>query len=405
MPFYKDTPGNRKLNRVGVGYGKDAGKTQGGGGAPSPKPAAKPPTKVVGGIKFKKGVPPKPSPKPTGSFYQNTFQNRRLGRVGVGYGADLGKTDPTVKGAKPIKIPKEKPKSIIIKEGIPTKKSEKITNLQDFDKQKKKIVKKDIETLALAKERKKQILKEIEEHNDYEEELIEEINDLFQYAVKLEDKIDAGEGKEQSPSQNEGVTIEQELENLLIGKNSVLADNQDDLNRWNQTSFTLDKQLKKIEQDIENLSKLIEGKVSRNKDNKILKDTIRKEQNEIKKMEKEIEQLIKKGKNKDINVGKLNTIVNEIQFLNRAIERKTKTFKLAKPRPIGTVARPTIKSATASIEFNQPQDPKLVKALKKLEVLMNKPKSIIVQTLIREQQFIINRLREIMRIRGLMVRR
>ena len=378
MGFYKDTPGNRKLGRANVGYGKDIGKTQGGGGAPD-----------------------KPAPKPTGSFYKDTPENRKLGRAGVGYGPDLGKTDPSVKGAKPIKIPKENPKSIIIKKGISSKKD--ISNLKDFDKQKKKIVDKDIKTLREAELLRYGIQKQIKEHNEEEEDLILEIQGIFDYADELQKRIDSGEGK--TISDTGEITIEKELKGLIIGKDSVLSEQRDNLNRWDKDSYILDKKLKKIESDIENLEKLIEGKVSRNKDNKILKEIIKREQNEIKKYNNQIEKLLNKSKNKELNVGQLNTLVNEIQYINRAIERKTKRFKLAKPRPIGSVAQPTIKSATASIKFNETvEDPRLIKALKRLEVLANKPKSIIVQALIREQQFIIRRFREAMRIRGLMIK-
>ncbi len=340
-------------------------------------------------------------------FYKENMDNWRLGRSGVGYGKDIGKTDPSVSGAKPIKKPKEKVESIIIKKGITTKKD--ISNLKDFDKQKKKIVKKDTQTLEEAKEKRKEILKEIEEHNDYEEELIEEIDNLMGYIVELEDKIDDEEEKGMTGKvlNQDGITTQKELDGLMKGKNSVWAEDIDNLSRWNQQSYLLDKKLKKIESDIENLSKLIEGKISRNKDNEILKKVIKKEQNEIKKLNKQLEQLFNKGKNKKLNVGQLNTIINEIQYINRAIERKTKIFKLAKPRPIGSVAQPTIKSATASIVFKKSetvQDPRLIKALKRLEALKNKPKSIIISTLIKEQEIIIRRFREAMRLRGLMIK-
>ena len=320
-------------------------------------------------------------------FYKENMDNWRLGRSGVGYGKDIGKTDPSVKGAKPIKKPKEKVESIIIKKGITTKKD--ISNLKDFDKQKKKI------------------LKKIEEHNDYEEELIQENENLIGYIVELEDKIDDEEEKGMTGKvkNEEGITTQKELDGLMKGKNSVLSGQQEDLANWDKESYLLDKKLKKIESDIENLSKLIEGKINRQKDNEILNKVIKKEKNEIKKLEKELEQLFNKSKNKKLNVGKLNTILNEIQYINRAIERKSKIFKLAKPRPIGSVAQPTIKSATASIKFNETvEDPRLIKALKRLEVLKNKPKSIIISTLIKEQQFIIRRFREAMRIRGLMIK-
>jgi len=49
----------------------------------------------------------------------------------------------------------------------------------------------------------------------------------------------------------------------------------------------------------------------------------------------------------------------------------------------------------------QEQNPQLNKALKRLEALRKKPKSIIISTLIKEQEFIIKKLREVARIANL----
>ena len=336
-------------------------------------------------------------------FYKDTPENRRLERQGVGYGKDIGKTDSSIvqySTGKAIKKPKEKVESFIPKKGI-TKKG--ISNLKDFDKQKAKVVRNDEFYLQLAEEKRGGILFKIRQHNEYEEELLEELKLTTDDLDELEDRLDNefARGKKGKVKNEEGQTTKEERDNLL----EIYEDQREELDHWDQESYVWDKKLKKIESDIENLSKLVEGKINRQKDNELLNKVIKKEKNEIKKLEKELEQLFNKSKNKKLNVGKLNTILNEIQYINRAIERKSKIFKLAKPRPIGSVAQPTIKSATASIKFNETvEDPRLIKALKRLEVLKNKPKSIIVSTLIREQQFIIRRFREAMRIRGLMIK-
>ena len=126
---------------------------------------------------------------------------------------------------------------------------------------------------------------------------------------------------------------------------------------------------------------------------------------ELEQSGKEFESLVKKEldliKKYKANVMKNNKVRYKLIQDLRKIE-KGKTFELAKPRPIGALAQPKIKSATANVKIKKPEDPKLTKALKRLEILMSKPKSIIVKTLIKEQQFIIKKLQEILRVKELM---
>jgi len=128
---------------------------------------------------------------------------------------------------------------------------------------------------------------------------------------------------------------------------------------------------------------------------------------ELEQSGKEFESLVKKEldliKKYKASVMKSNKVRYKLIQDLRKIE-KGKTFELAKPRPIGALAQPKIKSATANVKIKKPEvkDPKLTKALKRLEILMSKPKSIIIKTLIKEQQFIIKKLQEILRVKELM---
>ena len=81
------------------------------------------------------------------------------------------------------------------------------------------------------------------------------------------------------------------------------------------------------------------------------------------------------------------------------IPKKEKVYyeKLILAIPDQTVVAKTLSTKVPK----QEQNPQLNKALKRLEALRKKPKSIIISTLIKEQDFIIRKLREIARIANL----
>jgi len=81
------------------------------------------------------------------------------------------------------------------------------------------------------------------------------------------------------------------------------------------------------------------------------------------------------------------------------IPKKEKVYyeKLILAIPDQTVVAKTLSTKVPKQEEN----PQLNKALKRLEALRKKPKSIIISTLIKEQEFIIKKLREVARIANL----
>jgi hypothetical protein len=106
---------------------------------------------------------------------------------------------------------------------------------------------------------------------------------------------------------------------------------------------------------------------------------------DIKELEKDIEKMYKERK----KLQKENIRLREpVKF--EKLEQAVPSKKIVK-KSLGQIKKPETKK----------EDPKLVKALKRLETLKNKPKSIIINTLIREQQFIINKLKELKRIKDL----
>ena len=81
---------------------------------------------------------------------------------------------------------------------------------------------------------------------------------------------------------------------------------------------------------------------------------------------------------------------------------KKKTEQIYYEKLILAIPDQTVVAKTLSTKVpKQEQNPQLNKALKRLEALRKKPKSIIISTLIKEQDFIIRKLREIARIANL----
>lgn len=121
---------------------------------------------------------------------------------------------------------------------------------------------------------------------------------------------------------------------------------------------------------------------------KELNDKMKVDLDNIKKLIKETNSLIKKRKKleEDFEIKKEKKEPVKFEKLEQAVPSK----KIVK-KSLGQIKKPETKK----------EDPKLVKALKRLETLKNKPKSIIVNALIREQQFIINKLKELKRIKDL----
>lgn len=83
-------------------------------------------------------------------------------------------------------------------------------------------------------------------------------------------------------------------------------------------------------------------------------------------------------------------------------EKDIKKDRVYYEKLIEAVPQQKVVVKTVSIKVpKQEENPSLNKALKRLEALRKRPKTIIVKTLIKEQEFIIRKLREVARIANL----
>jgi hypothetical protein len=166
-------------------------------------------------------------------------------------------------------------------------------------------------------------------------------------------------------------------------------------------------ELKKLKKEIEKL----ENRVDENSnihyalifDIQKREDT--EEDPEKKPTKKEYEDIKKVGNKINTDINKIKTLTQKYIKLRKQLEKEeapkkepVKFEKLEQAVPSQKIVK---KSITIKKPETKPEDPKLVKALKRLEALKNKPKSIIINILIKEQQFIVKKLKELKRIKDL----
>lgn len=158
--------------------------------------------------------------------------------------------------------------------------------------------------------------------------------------------------------------------------------------------------LKKLREEIEKLEDAVY-------ENSILHyslmfDIHKKEDSEEEQPTKKEYENVKKVINKlNSDIDLIKTKTQEILKIKRDAEN-TKNKKVFYEKLIQAVPEQKIVSKTISIKVpKQEENPQLNKALKRLEALRKKPKSILIKTLIKEQEFIIRKLREVARIANL----
>jgi len=157
--------------------------------------------------------------------------------------------------------------------------------------------------------------------------------------------------------------------------------------------------LKNLREEI----KKLESVVHENSDihYSLIFDIQKKEDSGVKPTKKQYEDA-KKVKDKiNSDIEKIKTKTQEILKIKRD-EENIKNNKVFYQKLIQAVPEQKIVAKTISIKVpKQEENPQLIKALKRLEALRKKPKTIIMKTLIKEQEIIIRKLRELARIANL----